>query len=475
MVRPAFDMYAITVQSFGGTVVDVMPREDFEFPVESMLRRSLRGRAWSSSPARTTRPASASRNDDIAKVAGSVPADAIVFVDEAYHDFCGDTVAPTDRHASAIWSSAARSPRRHGLAALRVGALMGSTEAHRCRCSRVRRPTASTSAAAAGLRAALADDVRLPLVCEPGAAVARAVSTEFCDSHGIQYWPSGANFVLARVGDRRGADRGGARRARGIYIRNKTGDPGCDGCIRDHHRRRRAHASAAWQRWRSFCAARGDRSADDRDADPPGADAGRARALLRCDGHPVPRSHAGALRPPWRVRPRRRRRPATSMSISITLSRISASPSAKRCRRRSGPPRHQSRRLLRHADGRDAGGGRDRSRRPAARGRRPELRVAARRRPAGRAGARLLRGLRASARARTSTSRCSTDARATTTSRRCSRRSPARCASPARRTAAGDGRCRAPRGCCDGLHDLRPSSRYPSPGSEVAGMRCRSD
>ncbi len=50
------------------------------------------------------------------------------------------------------------------------------------------------------------------------------------------------------------------------------------------------------------------------------------------------------------------------------------------------------------------------------------------RRPAGRTGARLLRGLRHAARAPTCTRRCSTAARATTTSKRCSRRSRGRCA-----------------------------------------------
>ena len=73
----------------------------------------------------------------------------------------------------------------------------------------------------------------------------------------------------------------------------------------------------------------------------------------------------------------------------------------------------------------------------------------ARRRSADRARPRFLRGLRASARAPTSTSRCCTADRAITRSKRCSRRSRARCASPARRTSRSRGCCRAPRGCCD--------------------------
>jgi histidinol-phosphate aminotransferase len=53
----------------------------------------------------------------------------------------------------------------------------------------------------------------------------------FCARHRFQTWPSGANFVLARVGARAAALTA-ALKERGIFIRDKTGDAGCDGCIR---------------------------------------------------------------------------------------------------------------------------------------------------------------------------------------------------------------------------------------------------
>jgi len=228
VIRPAFEMYAITVQSFGGTVVDVMPREDFEFPLENTLRAiTERTRlVFITSPNNPTGVRIA--NSDIAKVSESVPPDAIVFVDEAYHDFCGDTCLPliaTHRNLVVGRTFA----KAHGLAALRVGALMGSKEVMGP-LQFAAPPYSLNVCAAAGLRAALTDDERLRWYVSQ-VLQSRERFYQFCDRQGIQYWPSGANFVLARVGEV-APELTSFLQSRGIYIRNKTGDYGCDGCIR---------------------------------------------------------------------------------------------------------------------------------------------------------------------------------------------------------------------------------------------------
>jgi histidinol-phosphate aminotransferase len=51
------------------------------------------------------------------------------------------------------------------------------------------------------------------------------------DRLGIQYWPSDANFVFARFGDRAPGIAAGLH-ARGIYVRDRSSDPGCPGCVR---------------------------------------------------------------------------------------------------------------------------------------------------------------------------------------------------------------------------------------------------
>ena len=52
-----------------------------------------------------------------------------------------------------------------------------------------------------------------------------------CDRLGVQYWKSDANFVLIRVGDRV-ADVVARATAAGIFLRNRTTEPGCEGCLR---------------------------------------------------------------------------------------------------------------------------------------------------------------------------------------------------------------------------------------------------
>jgi histidinol-phosphate aminotransferase len=84
--------------------------------------------------------------------------------------------------------------------------------------------------AAAALRAALAD--RDYLAWYVGQVRdSRERFYAFCRTHGFEYWESSANFVLARVGEHATALTD-ALRAKGIYVRDKSADPHCRGCIR---------------------------------------------------------------------------------------------------------------------------------------------------------------------------------------------------------------------------------------------------
>ena len=50
-------------------------------------------------------------------------------------------------------------------------------------------------------------------------------------SLGIPFWPSRANFVLMRIGEQNSAFVRGMRE-RGILVRDRSRDPGCEGCVR---------------------------------------------------------------------------------------------------------------------------------------------------------------------------------------------------------------------------------------------------
>jgi histidinol-phosphate aminotransferase len=50
-------------------------------------------------------------------------------------------------------------------------------------------------------------------------------------SLGIPFWPSRANFVLMRIGEQNSAFVRGMRE-RGILVRDRSRDAGCEGCVR---------------------------------------------------------------------------------------------------------------------------------------------------------------------------------------------------------------------------------------------------
>ena len=152
--------------------------------------------------------------------------------------------------------------------------------------------------------------------------------------------------------------------------------------------------------------------------------------------HPLLRSHAGAVHQARRLRPeaerrwRSRRRPAPHRG----RRRHRARPVVRQGAGRSQG--HQSRGLFRAADGRDAGRGRGRSRRPPRAGLQGSGEGAAGRRSADGAGGGFLRRLRAITPAPTCTPRCCTAARTTTRSKPSSNASRAPCSTPAPRTRA---------------------------------------
>jgi histidinol-phosphate aminotransferase len=52
-----------------------------------------------------------------------------------------------------------------------------------------------------------------------------------CRELGLHYWPSSANFVLVRIGEKLRAFMDSMRR-RGVVVRDMSGNPGCEGCAR---------------------------------------------------------------------------------------------------------------------------------------------------------------------------------------------------------------------------------------------------
>ncbi len=225
---PAFDMYGVCARAVGANLITVQPRGDFAFPLDDLLASltPTTRLAFITSPNNPTGVRVAL--DDIDRVAAAMPPGGLVFVDEAYHDFCGDTALPLlqSRANVVVGRTFAKG---HGLAALRAGAVIGRAETL-APLRLVVPPYSLNVCAAVALRAALADRARLAWYRDEVRA-SRELVYEWCRVHGLPFWESGANFVLIRIGERaRQVVEGLARR--GVVVRERRGDAGCEGCIR---------------------------------------------------------------------------------------------------------------------------------------------------------------------------------------------------------------------------------------------------
>jgi histidinol-phosphate aminotransferase len=227
IAEPCFGMYADCIEAVGGRIVRVAPPADLQFPLDAVLAAiTPRTRViYLTSPGNPTGlliPHAA-----VHALARALP-DGLVFVDEAYADF-------TDAHFLGELPAAPNVvvgrtfAKAYGLAALRIGAVIGD-ETVIARLRRSLPPYSINVAAAVALEAALGDQAHLDTYrAQVRASKARVYAV--CERLGLAYWPSEANFVLIRVGGRATAIVE-ALRERRIFVRDRSNEPGCAGCIR---------------------------------------------------------------------------------------------------------------------------------------------------------------------------------------------------------------------------------------------------
>jgi histidinol-phosphate aminotransferase len=227
IAEPCFGMYADCIEAVGGRIVRVPPPADLSLPLDALLaaitpRTRVIYLTSPGNPSGLLIPATA-----VHALARALP-DGLVFVDEAYADF-------TDAHFLGELAAAPNVvvgrtfAKAYGLAALRIGAVVGDASV----IARLRRslpPYSINVAAAVALEAALGDQPHLDAYrAQVRTSKARVYAT--CDRLGLAYWPSEANFVLVRVGDRAAAVVEALRKRR-IFVRDRSSEPGCAGCIR---------------------------------------------------------------------------------------------------------------------------------------------------------------------------------------------------------------------------------------------------
>lgn len=229
VVTPAFDMYAASADAAGVRVVEVPMGPDFAFPLLEVLH-AINDRTRIIFLTTPNNPTGQSIGAlAVFEIAAAAP-HAIVFVDEAYADFAGDTLvgAPAARRFRNIVVGRTFA-KAYGLAALRVGALVGDAETLEP-FRRIVPPYSLNVCAAVALCAALDDTEYYNWYLNQVRSSKEALYDCF-DRLGIRYWKSAANFVLADFGQsvRRVVDGLATRQ---VFVRDRSLDPACPGCVR---------------------------------------------------------------------------------------------------------------------------------------------------------------------------------------------------------------------------------------------------
>ena len=208
-------------------VIAVPAGPDFSFPVDDLCSR-ITPRTKLIAVANPNNPTGTiAAVKDLRRILAAAP-DAAVLVDEAYFEFYGQSMLGARSESPNLFVARTFS-KAYGLAGLRIGALIGDAEQMRA-VRRVSSPYNVNAVALACLPEAIRDqDYIQHYVSEVRESRARLESA--LEASGIQFWPSQANFVLARVGCAllRLSSRCGRR---GILVRDRSSDPGCEGCVR---------------------------------------------------------------------------------------------------------------------------------------------------------------------------------------------------------------------------------------------------
>jgi histidinol-phosphate aminotransferase len=224
---PTYTMYEVYASATDARIVTVKSDADLAFPFQRLLaaitpQTKIVAIANPNSPAGSI--ATRAQLVEVARRASH----AVVLVDEAYFHFYGETVLDLIGEIPNLIVARTFS-KAYGLAGLRLGLLAGPVELmHWIR--RVLSPYSVNSLALACLPPALEDAAFIEWYVGEVLA-ARADFEAVLDRERVRRWPSHANFVLVEIGPKH-ADFVRHLRAADVLVRDRSNDPGCDGCVR---------------------------------------------------------------------------------------------------------------------------------------------------------------------------------------------------------------------------------------------------
>jgi histidinol-phosphate aminotransferase len=227
VVVPTFAMYAVFAHAQAARLIQIPSGENFAFPLDNLLSR-IGQRTRLIAVANPNNPTGAAVACEVLLQVARAAPHAAVLVDEAYFEFHGESILNHAPRPPNIFVARTFS-KAYGLAGLRIGILAGDP-AQITMVRRVASPYNVNAVALAALPEALADRAFVENYVAEVQAGRKVLELEL-KTLGLHCWPSRANFVLVRVGPAY-ADFIQALRARGILVRDRHTDPGCEGCVR---------------------------------------------------------------------------------------------------------------------------------------------------------------------------------------------------------------------------------------------------
>jgi histidinol-phosphate aminotransferase len=224
---PTFFMYDVSIGMMTSGLVKVQTDDSLEFPFERFLA-AITPRTKLIIIASPNNPTGATvSREHLLALAAAAPR-AVLMVDEAYFHFFGDTVLPDIANVPNLIVARTFS-KAYGLASLRVGALFANPRLIGF-LRKVSSPYNVNGVALAVLPEALADSDYLNWYITQVHQGRERVFAALRELN-VRTWPSAANFVLMDIGPRH-KELCTRMRERGVLLRDRSADPGCDGYVR---------------------------------------------------------------------------------------------------------------------------------------------------------------------------------------------------------------------------------------------------
>jgi histidinol-phosphate aminotransferase len=224
---PTYTMYEVYASATDARVVPVLAADDLQFPFARLLA-AITPKTKVIAIANPNSPSgSVATRAQILEIAARAP-HAVLLIDEAYFHFYGESIL--DLIGTIPNLIVARTfSKAYGLAGLRIGLLAGPVELMRW-VKRVLSPYSVNSLALACLPPVLEDVTYLDWYVSEVLA-ARSEFEAALDAANIRRWPSRANFVLVEIGAQH-KQLTRLMSAKGVLVRDRSSDPGCDGRVR---------------------------------------------------------------------------------------------------------------------------------------------------------------------------------------------------------------------------------------------------